>query len=116
MQREVERQLAGINLQRVQVAPESLAAMYDQLQSSLNKMRLTVPVLARMEQATGVGLEGGATKVIDAYEKQLSEATARGIRQGQAEANYNVGQSVFQQASQAIHGILDARVTRPMTR
>ena len=54
LQRQGEKLLSGMDLKNIQVAPEAIMAMRDQLQAGLNKMGLYAPVMARMEQATGV--------------------------------------------------------------
>lgn len=102
LKREAERQLAGMNLKQVQAAPEAIAAMHDQLQSSLNQMKLDVPVIAKLEKITGLDIiADGLNKVLDAYEKQVSEITARNIRQTQALASMEAQRSQFEAASAA---------------
>lgn len=102
LKREAERQLAGMNLKEIQAAPTAIAAMHDQLQGSLNEMKLEVPVLAKLEKITGLDIiADGLQKVLDAYEKRVSDITARNIRETAALASLEAERNQFQAASTA---------------
>ena len=102
LKREAERQLAGMNLKEIQAAPTAIAAMHDQLQGSLNQMKLEVPVLAKLEKITGLDIiADGLNKVLDAYEKRLGDITARNIREAAALASLEAERNQFQAASTA---------------
>jgi len=102
LKREAERQLAGMNLKEIQAAPTAIAAMRDQLQGSLNAMKLEVPVLAKLEKITGLDIiADGLQKVLDAYERRVSDITARNIRETAALASLEAERNQFQAASAA---------------
>jgi TP901 family phage tail tape measure protein len=82
LRREAEMMLAGMNLEKVEAAPRTIAGMFDQFQKHLDLVKLQAPVLVKIEKVTGLDiLSNGLQKVIDAYEKKLNEATARAIKQ-----------------------------------
>lgn len=81
MRREAERQATGADIQTLRATPEALAYLNEQLQAGLNKMRLEAPVIVKLEEITGKDLlADGLTKIVDTFQKQLSEATARGLQ------------------------------------
>jgi len=100
MRRELERQLTGVSIQTLVAAPEAIARLNEQLQAGIKAIRLEAPVIAKIEQVTGLDLlADGLTKVVDAYEKKLAGATVRGLQQSQnqrdLEANQRAGQGAF---------------------
>jgi hypothetical protein len=65
-------------------------------------LKLEAPVIAKLEKITGLDvIADGLNKVLDAYEKRVSEITARNIRQTQALASLEAEQKQFQAASAA---------------
>ena len=80
IRREAERALASADLKRIEVAPQVMDDLYSQLQNRLAQMKITAPVLVEIERVTGMEIvKDGLMAVLDAYEKRLNEATARGI-------------------------------------
>ncbi len=102
LKREAERQLAGMDLKMIEVAPEAIAGMYDALQQSLDRMKLEVPVLARIEKFTGKEIvSNGLQEVLNDFEKQWNDITNRNIRAPQLNADMMAVKDQFDQARKA---------------
>ena len=112
LRREAERALASADIKKIEVAPDAIADLASTLQRSLESLKLTFPVLARIEKLTGLEiLSDGFQKVIDAYEKKLNAATARAIRQPQLIASQMAVTDEYKAARNAFVGQIGGTLT-----
>jgi TP901 family phage tail tape measure protein len=77
MTREAERALASAHLQTIEVAPEALGNLRNQLKNSIAGLRAEIPAIARLEKLTGENvLQVGVDKVLtDAASKFQASLT-----------------------------------------
>lgn len=99
IKREAERALASISLKRIDAAPEAYAELADQLQASLDNLKLVAPVLVELETATGLELlQVGLDKLLDAYLEKLKKGSAEAIKQQANIANQLLNQDTYDTA------------------
>ncbi len=88
MKRDAESLLSSIYLKELQVAPETMARLRDQLQASLDKAGLSAPVMAKIEKFTGKEIiTDGLNAVLDAFQKKWNDIIAQGAQRAKEVAN-----------------------------
>jgi TP901 family phage tail tape measure protein len=103
MQRDVEHLLSSTYLKELKAAPEAMAMLRTQLQESLDKAGLTVPVIAKLEKYTGKeAIIDGVNAVFNAAEKRLHDYTAQAEKYAGGLAKQQDARNSYNEARKSI--------------
>jgi hypothetical protein len=87
---QTEKQLEGVELKNILFAPASIEAAFNDLQTSISKHRLEIPIITTLEAQAGHTLDyyGGSTdKLVAAAQKQLGIDEARQVETAKIASN-----------------------------
>ncbi len=116
MRRDAERMLAGVFLKEIQIAPQSMAKMWDDLQASADQLRIEVPILAKIEAFTGMNIiRDGLDPVFTAFEEKMATSVAQGVAAGMHRVNYDESAKNYARAMEKISATAFPGVTPSVT-